>query len=183
MVLRYAGWLHSTHKVLPGEIVAIDFMNCPQFLFLTMAIWSLGALPAFINYNLTSNSFIHSVRTSTARILIVDPEIESRVLTEEAKAIFTAPDFRNGSFPLEVTVLTTGLQSSLEYFPPYRAPDTARSGAIARSPCVLIFTSGTTGLPKAAVVPWDRTAVGSGLIYRWIGRSSFAHQPISSPQH
>ncbi len=36
-------------------------------------------------------------------------------------------------------------------------------------PAVLISTSGTTGLPKAAVVPWDRTAVGSGLIYRWIG--------------
>lgn len=168
-VLRYAGWLHSVHKVLPGEIIAIDYMNSPQFIFLTLAIWSLGALPAFINYNLTASPFVHSVRTSTARLLIVDPEIESRVLTSEAKAAFAAPDFRNNAFPLDVTVLTTGLQSSLEYFPPYRAPDSARAGAIGRSPCVLIFTSGTTGLPKAAIVPWDRTAWGSGFIARWIG--------------
>ncbi|EXJ65136.1 hypothetical protein A1O7_01476 [Cladophialophora yegresii CBS 114405] len=169
MVLRYAGYLHSTHSVAPGEVVAIDFMNSPQFLFLAMAIWSLGALPAFINYNLAGNPFVHSVKTSSARILIVDPEVAPKVLSEETKAVFAAPDFRNQAFPLEVVVLGTGLQSSLEYFPPYRAPDTARSGAIGRSPCVLISTSGTTGLPKAAIVPWDRTAVASGLIYRWIG--------------
>ncbi|KAJ9604927.1 long-chain fatty acid transporter fat1 [Cladophialophora chaetospira] len=169
MVLRYAGYLKKTHNVLPGEIIAINFMNSPQFLFLAMAIWSLGALPAFINYNLTGSSFVHSVRTGSARLLLVDPEVAPKVLTDETKAAFAAPDFRNGAFPLEVVVLDTGLQSSLEYFPPYRAPDTARSGAIARSPCVLISTSGTTGLPKAAIVPWDRTAVGSGLIYRWIG--------------
>jgi acyl-coenzyme A synthetase/AMP-(fatty) acid ligase len=144
-VLRYAGWLHSTHSVLPGEVVAIDFMNSPQFVFLTLAIWSLGALPAFINYNLTSSSFVHCVRISTARLLIVDPEIENKVLTDDTKQTFAAPNFRNDAFPLEVTVLTKGLQSSLEYFPPYRAPDTARSDAIERSPCVLIFTSGTTG--------------------------------------
>lgn len=168
-VLRYAGYLHSHHAVLPGEIIAIDFMNSPQFLFLTMAIWSLGALPAFINYNLTSTSFVHIVRTSSARLLLVDPEIESRVLTPETREAFLSATFRNNAFPLEVVVLTPGIQSSLEYFPPYRAPDTARSGAIGRSPCVLISTSGTTGLPKAAIIPWDRTVVGSGLVGRWAG--------------
>ncbi|KIW98876.1 uncharacterized protein Z519_00539 [Cladophialophora bantiana CBS 173.52] len=169
MVLRYAGYLHTTHSVLPGEIVAIDFMNSPQFLFLAMALWSLGALPAFINYNLTSASFVHSVKTCSARLLLIDPEIEAKVLTEETKNIFAAPNFRNNALPLEVAVLTPGLQSSLEYFPPYRAPDSARSGVVGRRPCVLISTSGTTGLPKAAIVPWDRTVVGSGLIARWIG--------------
>ncbi|KAJ9503771.1 long-chain fatty acid transporter fat1 [Exophiala xenobiotica] len=168
-VLRYAGWLHSVHKVVPGEIIAIDFMNCPQFIFLTLAIWSLGALPAYINYNLTSKPFIHSIKTSTARLLIVDPEIGSKVLTPEAKEAFAASDFRNNTFPLDVAVLTYGLQSSLDYFPPYRAPDSARAGAIGRSPSVLIFTSGTTGLPKAAVVPWERTGWGSLFVARWIG--------------
>ncbi|KAH0847984.1 Fatty acid transporter protein [Fonsecaea pedrosoi] len=168
MVLRYAGYLHSTHSILPGEIVALDFMNSPQFLFLTMALWSLGAIPAFINYNLSSASFVHSVKTSSARLLIVDPEVAPKVLTEEAKTSFSAPNFRNNSFPLEVVVLTSGLQSSLEYFPPHRAPDTARSGVVGRGPCALISTSGTTGLPKAAIVSWERTAVGSGLVARWL---------------
>lgn len=169
MVMRYAGFLHSHYSILPGEIIAMDFMNSPQFLFLAMALWSLGALPAFINYNLTSTPFVHSVRTSSARLLIIDPEIAPKVLTPETKEALAAPNFRNNALPLEVLVLTTGIQSSLEYFPPYRAPDSARSGLIGRSPCVLISTSGTTGLPKAAIVPWDRTQVGAGLIARWIG--------------
>ncbi|KIX09565.1 uncharacterized protein Z518_00645 [Rhinocladiella mackenziei CBS 650.93] len=169
MVLRYAGYLHSQHSIQPGEIIALDFMNSPQFLFLVLAVWSLGALPAFINYNLTSTAFAHSVRVSTARLLIIDPEVEPKALTEETRSTLQAPNFRNDAFPLEIAVLSPGLQSSLEYYPPFRATDTARSGAIAHSPCALIFTSGTTGLPKAAIVPWDRTVVGSGMMGRWIG--------------
>ena len=29
LVLHYAGWLHETHKVVSGEIVALDFSNSP----------------------------------------------------------------------------------------------------------------------------------------------------------
>ncbi|KEF63076.1 uncharacterized protein A1O9_01052 [Exophiala aquamarina CBS 119918] len=168
MVLRYAGYLHSQHGVQQGEIIALDFMNSPQFMFLVMALWSLGALPAFINYNLTSTAFVHSVRVSTARLLIIDPEVEPKALTPETRAILEAPNFRNDAFPLEIAVLTPGLESSLCYYPPYRAPDTARSGNIQRTPCVLIYTSGTTGLPKAAKVPWDRTVRGAGLVGGWL---------------
>lgn len=167
-VLRYAGWLHTHHSVVPGEIIGIDFMNNPQFIFLTLALWSLGAVPALINYNLTAAPFVHSVRTSSARLLIVDPEIEAKVLTPETKEAFDAPNFRNDAFPLDVVVLDQGMQSSLNYFPSYRAPDTARAGVTARSPSVLIFTSGTTGLPKAAIVPWERVIHGSGVEARWI---------------
>ncbi|KAK5045403.1 hypothetical protein LTR84_009267 [Exophiala bonariae] len=169
MVLRYAGYLHNKHSVQQGEIIALDFMNSPQFLFMILAVWSLGALPALINYNLTSTSFVHSVRVSTARLLIIDPEVEPKALTPETRPILEASNFRNNAFPLEIDVLTAGLQSSLEYYPPYRAPDTARSGALLRSPCVLIYTSGTTGLPKAAKVPWDRTLRGGMFVGKWLG--------------
>lgn len=168
MVLRYAGYLHNKHSVQQGEIIALDFMNSPQFLFLIMALWSLGALPALINYNLTSTAFVHSVRVSTARLLIIDPEVEPKALTQETRPILEASNFRNEAFPLEIDVLTPELQSSLEYYPPYRAPDTARSGALQRSPCALIYTSGTTGLPKAAKVPWDRTVRGGLFVGKWL---------------
>ncbi|EXJ95989.1 hypothetical protein A1O1_01115 [Capronia coronata CBS 617.96] len=168
-VLRYAGYLHCRHSVLPGEIIALDLMNSPQFIFLTLALWSLGAVPAFINYNLVSTPFVHSVRTSSARLLIVDPEIAAKVLTPDTEEALRNPNFRNDAFPLEVLVLHPGLQSSLKYFPPYRAPDSTRAGVSGRSPAVLISTSGTTGLPKAAIVPWHRMIYGSGIVSRWIG--------------
>lgn len=158
VVLRYAGYLQSDYSVKPGDIIALNFMNCPQYMFLVLAIWSLGAVPAFINYNLTSEAFVHSVRVSSARLLIIEQEVEQKVFTEEVRL----------SLALEIIVFSSGLESSIERYLPFRAPDTARSGATTRSPCVLIFTSGTTGLPKAAVVPWDRAVFGAAVMAKWI---------------
>jgi acyl-CoA synthetase (AMP-forming)/AMP-acid ligase II len=182
IVLRYAGYLHRQHSIQAGDIVALDFMNNPQFLFLVLALWSLGALPALINYNLTNEAFVHSVRVSSARLLVVDPEVEPKVLTEATRSTLQAANFRGhdadaaaaaaaGHAPLGIVVFTEDLQLSLEseYAPLFRAPDNARSEATARKPAVLIFTSGTTGLPKAAIVPWARMVVGAGMMYRWIG--------------
>lgn len=168
-VLRYAGWLHNTHNVTKGEFVAINMMNSPHFLFTALAIWSLGAIPAFINYNLTGDGFTHSIRTSTARLLITEPEVEAKTLTSATRSVVLAPTFRNNAFPLEIAVLTPELLKSLDYFPPYRAPDSVRTGLVGRDPQVLIFTSGTTGLPKAATVAWQRNHESSGFIFRWLG--------------
>lgn len=176
LVLRYAGWLHSTHKVVPGEIVALDFMNSPAFLCLVVAVWSLGAHPALINYNLIGKSLIHSVKVSTARLLIVDPEVAPKALTSDTKEAFLAPNFRNNAFPLEITVLDTGLESSLNYFPPYRAPDAVRDMDKPNEIAVLMSTSGTTGLPKAAIVPWSKTGAGALLTSRILGLRPVTHK-------
>lgn len=169
IVLRYAGWLHSTHKVTKGEFVAVNMMNSAQFVFVALAIWSLGAIPAMINYNLTGDGFTHSVRVATARLLITEPEVEATTLNDATRSVVFSPTFRNNSFPLELAVLDESLTKSLNYFPPYRAPDAVRSGIVGRSPQVLIFTSGTTGLPKAALVTWERTHLSSGTTLRWLG--------------
>lgn len=176
LVLRYAGWLHTTHRVVPGEIVALDFTNCPAFLCLIIAIWSLGASPALINYNLTSKSLIHCVKVSTARLLIVDPEVAPKALTDETKEAFLSPRFRNDAFPLEIAVLDPDLESSLVDFPPYRAPDSAREVEKPTVAAVLIYTSGTTGMPKAAIVPWSKTAPGAYFTGKILGLRSVAHK-------
>lgn len=167
--LRYAGWLHETWHVQRGEYVAVDLMNCAEYVFVSLAIWSLGATPALINYNLVGEAFVHSIRTGGARLLITEPEVATKVLTPEVRAVVERADFRNGAFKLEIATLTPELTSSLNYFPPYRAPDSARAGAIGRTQCALIMTSGTTGLPKAAVVPFERTSVAGESIARWMG--------------
>lgn len=162
LVLKYAGWLHKVHNVVAGEIVALDFMNCPSFLFLVTALWSLGASPAMINCNITSKSLIHCIKVSNARLLILDPEVASKVLSEEVNTAVSAPNFRNNAFPLEVAILTEGLEKSMNYFPSYRAPDAVRK--IERSSmAMLMYTSGTTGFPKAATITWGKVCVGGHL--------------------
>lgn len=71
IVLKYGTWLKSK-GVQKEEIVAMDFVNSEIFIWVWFGLWSIGAKPAFINYNLTEQSLIHTVRTSTARLVLVD---------------------------------------------------------------------------------------------------------------
>lgn len=150
IVLKYARWLKETHGVQKSEVIAMDFKNKPQFIWMWFALWSLGAVPAFINSNLEDKAFVHCVKVSTSRLLVLDPELES-ILNEDARAAF-APDDKGRA--VETIVLEQGLEMQIEGGLPYRAPDEARSGVMRTSACLLIYTSGTTGLPKAANVAW-----------------------------
>jgi acyl-CoA synthetase (AMP-forming)/AMP-acid ligase II len=70
-VLRYGAWLKSK-GVEKDEIVAMDFMNSEVFIWVWFGLWSIGAKPAFINYNLTGKPLVHTIKTSTARLILVD---------------------------------------------------------------------------------------------------------------
>lgn len=175
IALRYAAYLHQQHSVQKDDIVAVDFINSPQFLFLTLAIWSLGALPALINYNLVGEAFLHSIRVSAARVCIIDPEVAPQLLTEETTSTLHAANFRGeAAAPLQTVIWNADLQTKLESTdsPSFRAPDQYRSGATRRAVSVLIFTSGTTGMPKAAVVPWARKLNSAIMMAHWIGLQS-----------
>ena len=162
LVLKYARWLKDTHGVQKNEIIAMDFKNSPQFVWLWFALWSLGAQPAFINTNLRDNAFIHCVKISSARLLILDPELGD-AMTDEARSQF-APDDKGRA--VETVVLDSALEQHIHSLTPYRAPNEARSGAMAADASLLIYTSGTTGLPKAANVNWGKPRSGMLVWYR-----------------
>lgn len=142
------------------------FINRPEFVFLWMALWSLGAYPAFINYNLTGKPLIHSVLVSTARLLLIDPEVQSHFTPEVFSELST---MRSGSAPLHWTYLDATARNDIASTKPYREDDSARSGARGSSISCLIYTSGTTGLPKPAVVSWSKSRIGGNFISKWSG--------------
>lgn len=57
-----------------NDIVAMDFVNSATFIWVWFGLWSVGAKPAFINYNLTGKPLVHTIKTSTARLVLVDQE-------------------------------------------------------------------------------------------------------------
>src|SRR5205807_912241 len=83
LVLRYAAWLRERHNVKRGDIVALDFMNKPVFLWVWMGLWALGARPALLNYNLSGDRLVHCVNIATTRLVIVDVEVRGIVEGEE----------------------------------------------------------------------------------------------------
>lgn len=167
-VLKYAAWLKQTYNVAPKEIVAMDVMNSPQFIFMWLALWSLGAHPAFINYNLTGNPLIHCIKVSTARIVFVDDEVRSKFTSEVAGAV-ASQDFRDGKGSVEVVFLDHDTEQKILSTEGVREPDSSRSGALGHDMANLIYTSGTTGLPKPAIVSWNKGHIGGGFVSRWGG--------------
>ncbi|KAF7556487.1 hypothetical protein G7046_g6290 [Stylonectria norvegica] len=152
-VLRYGNWLRTKLGVKPKDVVAMDFQNSEHFIFLWLGLWSIGAKPAFINYNLTGASLVHCVRAATTKLCIVDPNVADNV-GDEVKTELS---------DIQFVVLDDEAQAEILATDPVRAPDATRSEDKLSNMSILIFTSGTTGLPKPAVVSWGKCIVGGTL--------------------
>ena len=147
-VIKYGTWLKQRHAIRKGEIVAMDFMNGPIFFFLWFGLWSIGAYPAFINYNLTAEPLLHTIKISTARIVLVDEEIRPQFTQKELDVL--------ASEHIEAVFFNTALEQQILNTRGVREPDSVRGGLDRTGIAALIYTSGTTGLPKPAIVSWQK---------------------------
>ncbi|KAF4552985.1 AMP-binding enzyme-like protein 10 [Elsinoe fawcettii] len=148
IVLKYAQWLKEEHGVKKDDIVALDCGNKPVFVFIWFAIWSLGARPAFINTSLRGDGFVHCVKTSSAKVLIVEADLADAITSEVSSTL--------RSENVQSVILDSALSDRILTLPGHRACDDCRSGIEPTGMSQLIFTSGTTGLPKPAVITWKK---------------------------
>ena len=167
IVLKYGTWVKTSYGIVPREVVAMDFMNSPVFVFLWLGIWSIGATPAFINYNLTGDPLLHSVKTSTARVLFVDQKMKPR-FTKEITETLESAGARDGKGPVQTVFFDATLEERIMGTDAVREPDSSRS-AMRLEMAMLIFTSGTTGLPKPATITWQKIGLLTGFMPSWFG--------------
>jgi acyl-CoA synthetase (AMP-forming)/AMP-acid ligase II len=158
-VLRYGHWLKTQMGVKKGDIVALDFQNTAQFVFLFMALWAIGAKPAFINYNLSGKALIHCLKRANTRLVLVDPNIAQNVGDDARREL---PD-------VQFAVFGSKLAADAVASDPVRYPDELRGQEKVQDMAILIYTSGTTGLPKAAVVSWGKIFMTGAFTSRLMG--------------
>jgi acyl-CoA synthetase (AMP-forming)/AMP-acid ligase II len=166
-VLQYGTWMKSTFGIQKGEVVAMDCMNSEMFIWIWFGLWSIGAKPAFINYNLTDRPLIHSIKTSTARVALVDEQVRSKY-TEDVLNQFADVNFREGKGFCEVVFMDNVLRKGIDELQPMRFPDSDRGGQLLKDMAILIYTSGTTGLPKPAVVSWAKAGLAAMFVAKWL---------------
>lgn len=70
-VQRIGNWLMNDLGIEKDEVVALDGRNSCSYLLLWFALEGIGACPAFINSNLTSESLQHCVKVSWPGIAIL----------------------------------------------------------------------------------------------------------------
>lgn len=158
MALRYGAYLKENFGVKPKDVVAINLQNSDHFVLLVFGLWSIGAKPAFINYNLTGDALTHCVSVAKAVVMLVDPEVVKNV-DEGVRAKLGG---------LRVEVLSPELIRQVEVTEPIRAPADCRQGELGRDMAILIYTSGTTGLPKAAIISWSKLMLAGNFVTGWL---------------
>ncbi|PSR78057.1 hypothetical protein BD289DRAFT_444448 [Coniella lustricola] len=144
--LRHGTWLQEKLGIKRGDIVAMDFTNSDDFVFIWFGLWAIGAKPAFINYNLTGHALVHCVKAAGGPILLIDPKVAHHV----------DDDVRQALSNVRLEIFSDECKAQVLATEPGRLPDRERSVDAIAEMANLIFTSGTTGLPKAAVVSWGK---------------------------
>ena len=142
---RYARWAQSI-GVKRGDVVALLMENRPEYLFAWLGIVRIGAIAALVNTNLRGSALAHSVSVAQAAHLVLGSELaesfaEARPLIETRPRIWATgtrlPD-------------TDDLDAALTAQSPMPLDASVRAGLTCKDKALYIFTSGTTGLPKAA---------------------------------
>ena len=164
-----------------GDTVALFMENCPEYIGVCVGLWKIGVVAAFLNHNLRQESLIHCVRVAKSRVLVfsaalseavgdVREDLESggldvgqmcfcvcgdndkggvgRSLDRELQGVSTSPppllankEADGEKYTPLIHSLTHALTHSLTY-----------SVSLCADKACYVYTSGTTGLPKACVI-------------------------------
>ena len=144
--------------VKPGDLVALMMTNSPDFLMAWVGLWSVGAAPALINYNLGSGALVHCLKISTATLIFADGGSDMFTRLEEVRSDLDAGGYK--------VVRLDDVRRTIENLSTERTPDALREPVKGNWPFGLFYTSGTTGMPKACLLPvvaGFRHGVGSEL--------------------
>ncbi|KAM9519251.1 long-chain fatty acid transport protein 6 isoform 2-T2 [Salvelinus alpinus] len=132
-----------------GDIVALLMSNEPDFICVWFGLSKLGCEVAFLNFNIKSKSLLYCFESCGAKSLVVGADLVSS-LGE------VLPSLKENAIEVWVTDIgcphegVNTLLDKVEQASDMALPDCPRADLM--SNFLFIFTSGTTGLPKAARV-------------------------------
>lgn len=136
-----------------GDVCAIAMENRPAFFSSWFGLVKLGVVVAFINAQVSGKPLLHALATTGAKALVIGEECLGNLLHTEnlpKLSYWLVPDAQTpwqGDIP---GLVDRQFASRLDSAPRTTFPRDIRAHVEAQTPTLLIFTSGTTGLPKAA---------------------------------
>ncbi|CCE65661.1 hypothetical protein TPHA_0M00860 [Tetrapisispora phaffii CBS 4417] len=158
IVLRLSYILHYDYGVEVGQTIGLDCTNKPLFIFLWLACWNIGAVPAFLNYNTKGNPLVHSIKIANIDSVFIDPDASGPISQSEEEIKNALPNVKLNY--LDELDLMKQITNPIN--PIFLQQANVRSPAHLAdfNPAMLIYTSGTTGLPKAAILSWRKANIG-----------------------
>lgn len=146
-VNRYAAVL-AARGVGHGDVVGIMLRNSPNAVLMMLAVAKTGAIAGMINYNQRGDVLAHSLGLLDAKLLVAESDLVDAVSESGA----TADPLTIEELGRLAATAPTGNPASV-------------SAVLAKDTAFYIFTSGTTGYPKASVMThfrWLRALAAFG---------------------
>jgi fatty-acyl-CoA synthase len=136
---RYAAVL-AARGVGRGDVVGIMLRNSPNAVLMMLAVVKCGAIAGMLNYHQRDEVLAHSLGLLDAKVLVAESDLVDAV--DESGWSGVAPTTIEEMERLAATAPTTNPPSA--------------SAVLAKDTAFYIFTSGTTGHPKASVMTHKR---------------------------
>ncbi len=134
-VQRATPWVVPTHGVGRGDRVGLYLPNCPQFVIGYLAVLKCGAIAVSLNCFWKRDEVGFALADSGTRVVLTDAALEANIprpLLPTLHAVLRIEDWP--------ALLATHVEA-----PP--APELA-----ADTPAVIVYSSGTTGMPKGCTL-------------------------------
>jgi fatty-acyl-CoA synthase len=153
---QYSRWALNV-GVTSGEIVALVMGNRPEYFAIWLGLTQVGAIVALVGHDLRAPALAHALKISGARRVIAAAECvglaaDAIASLDQVIELWIHGDGQSNAQRIDLAVLGLSGEPLAEG---ERRPITLADRALR------IFTSGTTGLPKAAEVSHRRLVVWS----------------------
>ncbi|XP_063415992.1 long-chain fatty acid transport protein 2-like [Mytilus trossulus] len=150
-----------------GDTVAMLMYNEPAFVWTWFGFEKIGVEVAFINFHQRKKTLLHSLTIGGAKAIFMNSGIYLYQaiddIANDLKDIeFYTLEPPNSDIPSRFKSLADDLKTAADQ----RIPRDKRSSVTMKSTNCLIFTSGTTGLPKPAIVKHTKCIIG-GFLYSY----------------